>query len=324
MFINSNLQSHLETSATVHGESLILAEINMNYAENFDAIGNYRYRTSILSPTTANFGVITTTYDPTDALNAYTGATDSDVVIDGGIDTSNNPVVFTSIQERKKLLFSLEDCFNRFRPRSGINKAIAYGDIVNFRYSHSDGPDMMSRPRYYVSDKEDKFKYWTSFRQEKSGNVSVERGISAKACVVSEALTTYLIDDVAPFIVYKEKIPTNRIIVKMQTHVGSVKQDPVNSGFYQMVTDPLFDDINTIQNRTVPMDWKIQYLEENADTGTLTWRDAVDFGTLIQLARLVTSQLFQEMAILSCTTAKLETTMLGILAHRHSQATQQL
>jgi len=282
MFINNNLQSHLETSATVHGESLILAEINMNYAENFDAIGNYRYRTTIENPTTANFGVITTTYDSTDALNAYTGATDSDVVIDGGIDTSNVPVVFTSIQERKKLLFSLEDCFNRFRPRSGINKAVYYGDTANSRFSHSDSIDMMSRPRYYVSDKEDKFKYWTSFRQEESNNVAVERGISAKACVVSETVTTYLIDDAAPFIVYKEKIPVNRIIVKMQTHVGSVKQDPINSGSYQMIEDPLFDDVDVIKNRTVPIDWKIQYLEENPNTNVLTWRDALDFGTLYQ------------------------------------------
>jgi hypothetical protein len=282
MFINNDLKLHLETSATINSESLILAEINMNYAENFDAIGNYRFRPTIENPNTANFGVITTTYDPTDALNAYTGATDSDVVIDGGVSANANstPVVFTSIQERKKLLFSLEDCFNRFRPRSGINKAVYYGDTANSRYSHSDGPDMMSRPRYYVSDKEDKFKYWTSFRQEQSGNVAVERGISATACVVSETLTTYLIDDAAPFIVYKEKIPVNRIIIKMQTHVGSVKQDPVNSGLYQMVADPLFDDINTIQNRTVPMDWKIQYLEENSDTGVLTWQDAVDFGNL--------------------------------------------
>jgi len=282
MFVNSNVQSYLETSATINSESLILAEINMNYAENFDAIGNYRYRTTIANPNTANFGVITTTYDSTDALNAYTGATDSDVVIDGGVsaDANSTPVVFTSVQERKKLLFSLEDCFNRFRPRSGINKAIYYGDTVNSRYSHSDGPDMMSRPRYYVSDKEDKFKYWTSFRQEQSGNVAVERGISAKACVVSETLTTYLIDDAAPFIVYKEKVPVNRIIIKMQTHVGSVKQDPINSGLYQMVSDPLFDDTNTIVNRTVPMDWKVQYLEENYETGVLTWQDAVDFGTL--------------------------------------------
>jgi hypothetical protein len=280
MFINSNLQSHLETSATVHGESLILAEINMNYAENFDAIGNYRYRPTVASPTPENFGVITTTYSSTDALNAYTGATDSDVVIDGGIDTSNNPVVFTSIQERKKLLFSLEDCFNRFRPRSGINKAVYYGDTVNSRYSHSDGPDMMSRPRYYVSDKEDKFKYWTSFRQEESGGVAVERGISTTACVVSETVTTYFIDDAAPFIVYKEKVPVNRIIVKMQTHVGSVKQDPINSGSYQMVNDPLFDNIDTIQNRTIPIDWKIQYLEEDPATGVLTWLDALNFGEL--------------------------------------------
>lgn len=281
MFTSGNLKSHLETSATIHGESLILAEINMNYAENFDAIGNYRYRPTIASPTTANFGVITTTYDSTDALGAYTGATDSDVVIDGGVDENNAPVVFTSVQERKKFLFSLEECFNRFRPRSGINKAVYYGDTVNSRYSHNDNPDMMNRPRYYISDKEDKFKYWTSFRQERSGNVAVERGISnTEKSESGDPITTYYIDDAAPFVVYKEKVPVNRIIVKMQTHVGSVKQDPINSGSYQMVADPFFDEIDVIENRTVPIDWKIQYLEENTTTGVLTWQDALDFGTL--------------------------------------------
>ena len=281
MFQDNTLRTHLETSSSVHGEALILAEINMNDAENFEQIGNYRYRPTIASPTTANFGVPATTYDANDVLIAYTGATDSDVVIDGGVDTNNNPVVFTSIQERKKLIFSLEECFYKFRPRSGINKAISYGDIVGERYGHHANPYMMSRPRYYISDKEDKFKYWTSYRQEESADVAVERGISNTPRIESGlGLTTYYIDDAVPFVVYKEKIPVNRIILKMQTHVGTAKLDSINVGSYEMQSDPLFDDENDIINRTVPIDWKIQYLEENTQTGTLTWQDAVDFGAL--------------------------------------------
>lgn len=281
MFQDNTLKTHLETSSSVHGEALILAEINMNDAENFEQIGNYRYRPTIASPTTANYGVPATTYDANDVLIAYTGATDSDVVIDGGVDTNNNPVVFTSIQERKKLILSLEECFYKFRPRSGINKAICYGDIVGERYGHHANPYMMSRPRYYISDKEDKFKYWTSYRQEESAGVAVERGISNTPRIESGlGLTTYYIDDAAPFVVYKEKIPVNRIILKMQTHVGTAKLDSINVGSYEMQSDPLFDDENDIINRTVPIDWKIQYLEENTQTGTLTWQDAVDFGDL--------------------------------------------
>lgn len=281
MFQNNTLKTHLETSSTVHGEALVLAEINMNDAENFEQIGNYRYRPTTASPTPENFGTIAATYSSTDSLNQYTGATDSDVVIDGGVaaDANSTPVVFTSIQERKKLIFSLEDCFYKFRPRSGINKAVSYGDIVGEKYSHHTNPYMMSRPRYYISDKEDKFKYWTSYRQEESGGVAVERGISNTPRIESgSGLTTYYIDDAAPFVVYKEKIPVNRIILKMQTHVGTVKLDPINVGAYAMQSDPFFDDENDIENRRVPMDWKVEYLEENSTTGELTWRTAVDFG----------------------------------------------
>jgi hypothetical protein len=36
----------------------------------------------------------------------------------------------------------------------------------------------------------------------------------------------YYIDDAVPFVVYKENVPTNRIVVKMQTNVGDVNLGP--------------------------------------------------------------------------------------------------
>jgi hypothetical protein len=36
----------------------------------------------------------------------------------------------------------------------------------------------------------------------------------------------YQIDDCAPFVVYKEEVPANRIVVKVQTNVGDLNLGP--------------------------------------------------------------------------------------------------
>ena len=53
MFVSEALKTHLETSATVNIESLILAEWNMNMPGNIFKVGNYRYRPN----TTGSIGV---------------------------------------------------------------------------------------------------------------------------------------------------------------------------------------------------------------------------------------------------------------------------
>lgn len=268
MYENTNivpLTTHLNTSNSVEVEAAIYSEINMNYAENISIIGNYRNRPAEQETIIGTFG--------TDETNkaAYEGYTDSDIAIDAGYDTSENvPAAFSSIDVKKKLLFSLEDCFQRFRPRSGINKAVSYGNSLG-HYAHNTSTSMMQRPRYYIADKDDSFKYWTSFRTEQSGTTSttVERGISNKA-VSQDGRLQYYIDDAAPFIVYKNQIPVNRIIVKMQTHVGDATIGNVFNG-NSSDSDPLYDAENSIVNRTVPINWKIQYLENNV------WQTAKTF-----------------------------------------------
>ena len=128
----------------------------------------------------------------------------------------------------------------------------------------------MSRPRYYIADKDDKFKYWTSFRTEADGLTTKERGVSYK----KPNSNPYYIDDAAPFITYINPIPINRIVIKTQTHVGTENLGSIFDGTTR-IPDPLYDYENAIVNRTVPIDWKIQYL--NPDPELNTWEDAITF-----------------------------------------------
>lgn len=164
MFNNTTISNQLKNSSTVHTQSQVIAEWNLNAFDNIKKIGNYRYRPNIQSPTTANFGTIAPTYDSTDALKAYTGATDSDITVDGGYNPDGIPEVFVSANKKKYMLYSLEECFYKFRPRSGINKMIFFRNKKVNIFSKN----MFERPRYYMSSYDDKFKYWTSYRKESS------------------------------------------------------------------------------------------------------------------------------------------------------------
>jgi hypothetical protein len=250
MFVNETLKTHLETSSTIHLQSLVLAEWNMNMPDNIFKLGNYRYRPTGSDVQYRNLPV---TFDSLDVGNYYTGATDADIVIDGGFTDSGVPQLFTSTKEKMKMIYSLEDCIKPFRPRSGINKA----SYFNNRYLANSGASMTQRPRYYMPSRYDEFKYWSSFRTENN----IERGTAKN---VSNGLN--YIDDAVPFVVYKEKVPANRLIVKMQTNVGTVDLGTFtnNSGTF---TDPLFG----TANKTTPVRWKIQYLNEN------NWVDAYSF-----------------------------------------------
>jgi hypothetical protein len=253
MFDSKELNDHLKTSSTIKSRSAIIAEWNMNFFENIADIGNYRYRP--LLGITEKYGSIPNIYDPKDLGNFYTGATDADILIDGGFEEDGQtPVIFKPKKEKEKLLFSLEECFGKFRPRSGINK-LRYG--ITGKYLHHSNVEMFNRPRYYMPDKTDTFKYWTSYRTENG----VEYGIANNTISGN-----HHIEDVAPYVVYKEEIPVNRLVVKMQTNTGSVDLGPF-SGPAGIFEDPFFGE----ENKTVPVKWKIQYLKNN------TWLDAMSF-----------------------------------------------
>ena len=255
MFQNEELKSHLESSSTVKTQSAVIAEWNMNIANNIFRIGNYRYRPS--SNISDKYKNIPNTFDVNDIGNFYTNATDADIKIDGGIDPADNEQPWFLLAQNKKntMLYSLEDCFKKFRPRSGINK-VAY---IPGRKLHHSNPNMINRPRYYMSDKNDKFKYWTSYRTE-SG---IARGIANKL-----VNGQHFIDDAAPFVVYENPVPANRIVIKMQTNVGSVDLGPFSSKAGSF-PDSLYGN----SNKTTPSQWKVQYL---IDTN---WIDIISFSS---------------------------------------------
>jgi hypothetical protein len=252
MFEDKDLQNFLETSATIRNKSIITAEWNMNIPTNIKHIGNYRYR-----PTQSGsvYSSLPTSFDINDAGNFYTNATDADVVVDGIFDNEDVPTTLLNKKEKLQTLYSLEDCFGQFRPRSGINKAVFFKD--NGTMVHHPNLVMADRPRYYMSDKNDKFKYWTSYRTE-SGQ---EYGIASKV-----RGSQYSIEDACPFVVYKEKIPTNRVVVKMQTHTGTENLGPFSSptGSY---ADPFYGELN----QKTPSRWKIQFLKDG------NWENIISF-----------------------------------------------
>ena len=250
MFVNDLLKTHLETSSTISLQSLVLAEWNMNMPDNIYKLGNYRYRPL---GSDVKFRTIPLTFDNLDAGNYYTGATDADVTIDGGYTNLEVPQLFTSTKEKVKMLYSLEDCLKPFRPRSGINKA----SYFNNKYLANSGAALAERPRYYMPSKYDEFKYWSSFRTEEN----IERGVAKN---ISNGLN--YIDDAVPFVVYKENVPANRIIIKMQTNVGTF-----NAGTVITQSGSLGDPLYGVENKTTPVRWKIQYLKDN------NWEDAYSF-----------------------------------------------
>ena len=244
MFVNEELQEHLETSSRIKSRSAIVAEWNLNMSDNIFYAGNYRYRP--VDPRFPEYNSIAQAFSTSDAVNRfYTDATDADIVIDGGLEDDDIPLAFVSKKQKEEMLYSLEDCFGRFRPRSGINKLRWFES----GYTHFSNINMVERPRYYMSHKLDNFKYWTSYRTEDG----VEQGIAN-----INLNGQNFINDAAPFVVYKEAVPANRVVVKMQTHVGNVDLGPFvfddGAG-----PDPFFGDAN----KATPIRWRIQKLNIN-------------------------------------------------------------
>ena len=250
MFVNETLKNHFETSSTIRLDSLVLAEWNMNMPDNIFKIGNYRYRPQELG---SPYSVLLQSFDISDSGNYYTDALESDIIVSNGFTNEDIPQLFLSTKEKEKLFYSLQDCLSPFRPRSGINKPLYFSG----KYIANSGSNIAERPRYYMPSRYDQFKYWTSYRTESNK----EYGISS-----TKIENEYYISDAAPFVVYKEPVPTNRIVVKMQTNVGDVDLGPFQTST-SSIDDPLYGDLN----KTTPVRWRIQYLDNN------NWVDAYSF-----------------------------------------------
>jgi hypothetical protein len=283
MFQSDPLNDHLKTSHTIASAQEVFLELNLNQADNIEKLGNYRYRPALAGSV---FASIKTTYDDdSGSIKYYTGATDSDIVVDNGFDDDGEPVSFITQKKKMNLLYSLEDCIKPYRPRSGINKllylnspmvTIQVGDNIVQGSQYVDSPrthknetepllstNVARRPRYYMSSKFDQFKYWTSYRQETDGNDNGEYGVSKK----NTSDQKDYIYDAAPFVVYREKIPVNKLVFKMQTNVGEIDLGP-----YRLQSnpkepngqDPLYGEIR----KTIPKKWTVQVLKDDSTTWT--------------------------------------------------------
>ena len=278
MFSSSELNDHLKYSHTIKSNQAVWVEINMNQSYNINKVGNYRYRPGSSDP---QYGIIKPIYEEVDSGNNYTGATDSDTIINAGFDDNDNPAFYIAPKKKINLLYSLDDCFKQHRPRSGINKLLYLGvagspesgfsqyiDSLTTR-GQSEDPSYLAtvniarRPRYYMASRYDDFKYWTSYRTEVVDNTTNEYGVS-----VYDNSGQYYIYDAAPFVVYNEKVPANRVVIKMQTNVGDLNNGAFRIGSDTSVADPLYG----TQNKTTPKRWAVQKLNEDNE-----WVELISF-----------------------------------------------
>jgi hypothetical protein len=171
------------------------------------------------------------------------------------------------------------------------NNANAYqnGGLAEIGYLGTN--NVARRPRYYMASRYDDFKYWTSYRTETSPDnlenfpvikISGDKQYttSAKGTVNEFGISlnkntgtlkkSYYIYDAAPFVVYNEKIPTNKIAIKVQTNVGEINNGPYRFGAgLSSVADPFYGE----SNKTVPKQWQIQTLNESNE-----WQTIISFG----------------------------------------------
>ena len=233
MFKSDELKKHFDTADVIRSTPKVVGEINLNDLERIKDIGNY---------TNSQTSAASSVYPAPDSMMRATVSYDISTLAPRADADSAAQIEFHNTDDNLARLYPLQDCFGANRPRSGINKAMyfpgrKYDDIPSAR-----------RPRYYVSSPKDKFKYWTSFRMEGT----VQKGISN---------SNKTIEDAAPFVAYNATLPANRIVVKMQTHVGDDNRST------NTFTDPFFG----ATNMRTPKAWSVQVLKGGM------WKTAYDF-----------------------------------------------
>ena len=271
MFLDNELIDHLQTNNGIDIDSLVIVEWNQNDLLNLDNYGNYRFRPDSASTIYRN---LISLYDSQDLANLYTGALESNYISEYKTEDPQEPLTFITKETSRELYYSLKDCIKPFRPRSGINKMLFFGDSNLNNEQFIDSIRSGGRPRYYFSSRFDKFKYWNSYRKEDSA----EYGISSKvATYFTTGDPSYKINDCAPFVTYKNNVATNRIVVKMQTNLAD--PDAVGMSGSQLVPDNIrkqnviiSDPLKDINRSSIPKRWKIQYLDDSNN-----WNDAILF-----------------------------------------------
>lgn len=253
------LENYLKVNSTLQIESFIVAEWNMNDFENIKNYGTYRYRPS--GAASGQYFNLPLNYDPLDLGDYYTDGDQSIYTFSDFVTDDDEPVLFESNDVDRELYYSLKDCFNLFRPRSGINK------MIYLENNYIDNVKSARRPRYYMASRYDNFKYWNSFRRQVDGSDVIERGVSF---LNNPSPFTndigYLIEDTCPFVVYENPIPANRIVMKIQTNLAETSLGNIRTQNGTTIEDPL----GNRENSSIPQRFKIQYLDIDNNWVTAT------------------------------------------------------
>jgi len=260
-----DLDNFVKVTNTLQIESLIIAEWNMNDFEKIANYGSYRYRPFDAEST---YFRLPLNYDSLDLGDFYTDANKSVFTFADFVQSDDEPILFQSDDIDRSLYFDLQQCFEPFRPRSGINKALFFDN------KYIDNVRSARRPRYYMSTRYDTFKYWNSFRNQVfgSGSATVVEEVGVSERTNPPGFTNdigYFITDTAPFVVYENPVPANRIVVKMQTNLA----DSTSERSIRMADDSVIED--PFQDRSlssIPVRWKLEYLDENDN-----WNIAISF-----------------------------------------------
>jgi hypothetical protein len=125
MFLDTDLIDYIQTNNSINVDSLVIAEWNQNDLLNLDNYGNYRFRPDSASVV---YRTLYPEYDSQDNAEVYTNALDSNYISEYKIEDSNEPLTFNSGKTSRELYYSLKDCIKPFRPRSGINKILYFGE----------------------------------------------------------------------------------------------------------------------------------------------------------------------------------------------------
>ena len=257
---HTKLEDYVKTSHTLNIQSLIIAEWNMNDFEEILAYGTYKWRH--LDSASSQYYQLPLQFIQDDEGNYWTDGDQSFYTFADFVQDDDEPVLFQTADVNRELYFSLKDCFNLFRPRSGINK------LLYLEGKYFDDIKTARRPRYYMSSRYDNFKYWNSYRRKVENGTTKEVGLSELTSV--NINTGYPIEDVAPFVVYNDPVPVNRIVVKMQTNLAdSTSTKNIRNKDGETIQDPLQDRTKS----SIPQRWRIEYLDPKSNT----WIKAIDF-----------------------------------------------
>ncbi len=243
MFQDQDLKDYIKTNNTLSVESFVVAEWNLNDLQNIKNYGNYRFRPN---GNEAEFLTLPVTFDPIDQGNFYTDALESSTLSQFLVDNDDSSLSYLTVERNRELLFSLKECFQPFRPRSGINK------VMWFNNKYIDSMRSARRPRYYLASRYDEFKYWSSYRKEEG----VERGLSSLS---DPNGTGYAIEDAAPFVIYDNAVSANRIVVKLQTNLAEDSRGQIRTFDGGLIEDPLSERSLS----SIPKRFSIEYLDED-------------------------------------------------------------